>query len=305
MNSIKSKFNLPKLSIQQLIKWLVYSLLLINFALYFKIDLQVATHTMRHGGTFLEWTRSFATTIDESAWVLLLILFELETYVLSDEPLSRPKAFLMHGIRVVCYISLAHTLYALAVYLYDVNTAKAVKDVTSLCQLLGKDISYTANLVYTEINASNCKTLSNAAEFVYLDPPNFIIVTDLQAINVVNELAWVDLIEAITWLLILFIIESLVLLQDRGIATGSLFNSLKVIKILFYLLLWAALVYWIYRGHYMFAWDEFMWIAGFYVIGMNMDQWQDEIIAKDQAEKSRTNADDLENNVSNADKSFG
>ena len=30
----------------------------------------------------------------------------------------------------------------------------------------------------------------------------------------------------------------------------------------------------------MFAWDEFMWIAGFFVIGMNLEQWSDEIKAK-------------------------
>ena len=297
MVSLKARFDLPNISFQQIIKWLVYSLLLINFAFYFKIDLEVAAHTMRRGGTFLEWTRSFATTIDESAWVLLLVLFELETYVLSDEPLSRPKAFLMHSIRIICYVSLAHTLYAVVVYLYEVNTATVIKDVSNLCQLLGKDISYTANLVYTEINANNCKTLSNATEFVYLDPPNFIIVTDTQAINVINELAWVDLIEAVAWLLILFIIESLVLLQEKGIATGTLFNTLAATKIVLYLLLWSALVYWIYRGHYIFAWDEFMWIAGFFVIGMNMDQWRDEIIAQDQVEDSDLNLEGSSLNV--------
>jgi len=305
MNSIKARFNLPKLSIEQSIKWLVYSLLLINFALYFKIDLEVATHTMRHGGTFLEWTRSFATTIDESAWVLLLILFELETYVLSDEPLSRPKAFLMHSIRIICYISLAHTLYALAVYLYDINTAKVVKDVTSLCQLLGKDISFTSNLVYTELSANNCKTLSSATQFFYIDPPNFIITTDAQGIDNTGKLAWVDLIEAITWLLILFIIEMMVVLQDKGIVSGLFFNSLKVAKLMFYLILWAALVYWLFTGHYMFAWDEFMWIAGFFVIGMNMDLWQDEIIAKDQIEKLNLNSEEFHSNESEMNNSFG
>jgi hypothetical protein len=34
----------------------------------------------------------------------------------------------------------------------------------------------------------------------------------------------------------------------------------------------------------MFAWDEFMWVAGFFVIGMNMDEWKEEIIAKDQVD---------------------
>jgi hypothetical protein len=42
-------------------------------------------------------------------------------------------------------------------------------------------------------------------------------------------------------------------------------------------LLWAAAGYWIYRGHYMFAWDEFVWIAGFVAIEMNIVEWRNEI----------------------------
>jgi len=269
INSFISMFDMPKESLQQRIKWLVYSFLLINFALYIKTDIVVATHTMKHGGTFLEWTRSFATTIDASAWVFLLIIFELETYALSEEQFTRTKAAIMMVIRIICYVFLVHTLYALAVYIYEINTGNVVQDVTNLCQLLGKDISYTANLVYSELDAINCKSLSAAKEFLYIDPPIFIIVTDAEALVVINELAWIDLIEAVTWLLILFSIEALVWLQDKGTITGSFFNGIKLAKLSFYLLLWC-----------MFAWDEFMWIAGFFVIGMNLDQWSDEIKAK-------------------------
>ena len=73
---LNSVFGLSKESLQQRIKWLVYSLLLVNFALYIKTDWIVASHTMRHGGSFLQWSRAFVTTIDESAWMFLLIIFE-------------------------------------------------------------------------------------------------------------------------------------------------------------------------------------------------------------------------------------
>ena len=45
---------------------------------------------MRNGGSFLKWTQALATSIDESAWFILLFLLELETYVLSDEKLVGP-----------------------------------------------------------------------------------------------------------------------------------------------------------------------------------------------------------------------
>ena len=160
MNHFLSMFNMSKESLQQRVKWLVYSMLLINFALYFKTDIVVASHTMKHGGTFLQWSRTFATTIDASAWIFLLIIFELETYALSDEQITRSRAFLMAIIRIVCYVFLAHTLYALAVYIYEINSKNVVEGVSNLCQILGKDISYTANLVYSELDANNCKSLS-------------------------------------------------------------------------------------------------------------------------------------------------
>ena len=67
-------------------------------------------------------------------------------------------------------------------------------------------------------------------------------------------------------------------LQDRNIGEGQTFAVLAKIKGLLYFLLWLAIIYWMYRGHYMFAWDEFVWIAGFFAIEMNMRTWRQEII---------------------------
>lgn len=261
----------------QLLKLVVYSLLIFNFFLYIRDDFVTSSHTLRSGSTFLEITRSFATTIDESAWITLLLLFELETYLLSDDPLSRSKALLMQVIRLICYVSLAHTLYAWFGNLMELYASVPVEGVTSLCQMASEDVSYAFNLVYTEINQSNCASLSTATQFFYVDPPTFLIVEDHAGLVIEKQLAWIDLFEAITWLVILFTIEVAVWLQDRNIGKGLIFKVLKATKLSLYSLLWTAVAYWIYRGHYMFAWDEFVWIAGFTAIEMNMIEWRKEI----------------------------
>jgi len=263
--------------IRQTIKWLVYTLVIINFGFYIRNDLVIAGHTLYSGSSLLEISRAFATTIDESAWIILLLLFELETYLLSDDPLSRAKTLLMQGIRLVCYISLAHTLYAYGVYLAEIYAAVPVEEVTNLCQLIGKDLSYASNLVYSEINSSNCASLSSANQFFYVDPPTFFIVEDAAGLAIEKQLAWIDIFEAIIWLLILLSIEIAVWLQDRNIGQGLIFKTLSITKWCLYSLLWAAAGYWIYRGHYMFAWDEFVWIAGFVAIEMNIVEWRNEI----------------------------
>lgn len=265
------------LDVRQTIKWSVYALVIINFGFYIRNDWVIAGHTLYAGSSLLEVSRAFATTIDESAWIILLLLFELETYLLSDEPLSRTKTLLMQGVRVVCYISLAHTLYAYGVYLTEIYASVPVEGVTNLCQLIEKDLSYAFNLAYSDINSSNCASLSSANQFFYVDPPTFFIVEDAAGLAIEKELAWIDMFEAIIWLLILLSIEVAVWLQDRNIGQGIVFKGLGIAKLCLYSLLWAAAGYWIYRGHYMFAWDEFVWIAGFVAIEINIVQWRDEI----------------------------
>lgn len=265
------------LDVRQTIKWSVYALVIINFGFYIRNDWVIAGHTLYAGSSILEVSRAFATTIDESAWIILLLLFELETYLLSDEPPSRAKTLLMQGVRVVCYISLAHTLYAYGVYLTEIYASVPVEGVTNLCQLIEKDLSYAFNLAYSEINSSNCASLSSANQFFYVDPPTFFIVEDAAGLAIEKQLAWIDMFEAIIWLLILLSIEVAVWLQDRNIGQGIIFKGLGIAKLCLYSLLWAAAGYWIYRGHYMFAWDEFVWIAGFVAIEMNIVEWRDEI----------------------------
>ena len=277
MNAKMITIGQQSFEIRQTIKWLVYTLVIINFGFYIRNDLVIAGHTLYSGSSLLEISRAFATTIDESAWIILLLLFELETYLLSDDPLSRAKTLLMQGIRLVCYISLAHTLYAYGVYLAEIYAAVPVEGVTNLCQLIGKDLSYASNLVYSKINSSNCASLSSANQFFYVDPPTFFIVEDAAGLAIEKQLAWIDIFEAIIWLLILLSIEVAVWLQDRNIGQGLIFKTLSITKWCLYSLLWAAAGYWIYRGHYMFAWDEFVWIAGFVAIEMNIVEWRNEI----------------------------
>lgn len=265
------------LELRQTIKWVVYALVIVNFGFYIRNDWVIAGHTLYAGSSLLEISRAFATTIDESAWIILLLLFELETYLLSDDPLSRAKTLLMQGIRLVCYISLAHTLYAYGVYLTEIYAAVPVDGVTNLCQLVGKDLSYAYNLVYSDIDSSNCASLSTANQFFYVDPPTFFIVEDSAGLVIEKQLAWIDMFEAIIWLLILLSIEVAVWLQDRNIGEGLIFKGLSITKWCLYSFLWAAAGYWIFRGHYMFAWDEFVWIAGFTAIEMNMVEWRKEI----------------------------
>ena len=116
MNSNAASTVNPKVHrIQQAIKWTVYTLLIINWIYYIFEDANRAAHVLHSGSTFLDWTSEFATSIDESAWFILLFMFELETYILEDEDWKGWVAHLVRGVRLVCFAMIAHTIFAFAV----------------------------------------------------------------------------------------------------------------------------------------------------------------------------------------------
>jgi len=264
---------LRKINLQQVIKWTVYSLLIINWALYVQEDWQKAQFTLANGGSLLDWTEAFGTTLDEAAWFGLLFLWELETYVLSDESWNRLMKWAFLGIRGTCYIFLAHTVFAWATTYIDLKTTEVSPDVTSLCQLTEQDISFAYNQHYTLIEAENCANLSPGPDFYFVDNS---AITDHAGFVVERRSAWFDLQDAITWLLIMFSIELGIWLQGRDITGGALM-LLSYAGKAFYGVLFLDAAYWTWMGHWLWAWDQTLWICGFWAIEYNMKEWRDEI----------------------------
>jgi hypothetical protein len=279
MNQTTVSATLSKINPLQLIKLAVYTLLVINFGLYIVEDWSIAQHTLGPTSNFFDFTAAFANTIDLTAWFTLLLLFELETYVLDDDDFTPRRVWLMHGVRLLCYIFLMHTLYAYSTGAYDLAKIEKVEGVSDLCVIADKELTFVYNLEYTELDSVNCATLSGPSQFSLIEPPDFLVVTNSAGLLIEKQLIWIDLLEALTWLLILFTIELNVRIQERGISKGVWITSLTYSKLMLYGLLWAAAGYWIYRGHYMYAWDEFVWITGFVAIEMNMAKWREEINA--------------------------
>ena len=264
--------------VQQAVKWAVYGLLIVNFGFYIFEDWTRAAHTLHEGSSFLDWTSEFATSLDESAWFLLLFMFELETYVLEDRHWKRWVALSVRGVRLFCYVLIAHTVYAYALSLINLQPSVPVEDARDLCGLADADVSYVYNLEYTAIDQGNCGELSSAAEFYWVgkDP----VVSDLAGLNLERDLAWADMIEVVAWLVILLAIELVVRLQDRGLTGGALIATANSAKILLYLLLIGIGAYWASLSHWLYLWDELLWIGGFAAIEMNVSEWRKELLGE-------------------------
>ena len=262
------------LDVKQRLKLVIYALLLVNFAHYIGNDVEQAQHTFHSEWRWYDWTSNFATTLDELGWFILLFLFELETYVLSDDAFTRSRVVAMKAIRLICYVAIGHAVFAFGEYLADLADATHHVD-SALCAFANEGLSFARNLEYWELDASNCGTLSAGSEFYIFSQGQ--VISDIAGMTIELELAWVDLVEVVVWLFILFFIELRIRLQDRGISNGRLLSFATTTKGVLYGTLWCLAAYWAYRGHWIFAWDEALWILGFMAIGMNLSDWRKEI----------------------------
>ena len=272
--------------VQQVVKWIVYGLLIVNWGFYILEDWNRATHTLEPGAGFLKWTGEFATSIDESAWFVLLFMFELETYVLEDENFTGWTAKVIHAVRLVCFLMILHTVYAFANTVGEYEATVPVDNATSLCDLTGEDLSFVFNLEYTEITEETCRDLSdaNAYYWVGVDP----IVSTEKGLILERKLAWGDLVEVIVWLLIIAAIELVVRLQERGVTGGRLIATANRLKLACYLVLFALAAWWGSLSHWLYTWDTFVWIAGFAAIEMNISEWREEILEEETLEEVST-----------------
>tara|TARA_Y100001947_G_scaffold125629_1_gene110278 strand:- start:894 stop:1760 length:867 start_codon:yes stop_codon:yes gene_type:complete len=261
--------------IQQVLKWTVYALLLINFAFYIGEDWNRIAYTLTAESTILNWTAEFATSIDYVGWILLLCMLELETYVLEDEDWKGWVAYAVRGVRFGCYAMIAHTLYAAVLATINLQPTVAVENVSDLCGMVDENVSYVYNLEYTDVTIETCSALSAETELYWVE--SGLIVTDKIGLELERVLGWVDLWEVILWLLILLAIETVVRLQDRGITEGVILSVANSLKILMYLVLVAFGIYWAALSHWLYLWDELLWVAGFTAIEMNITKWRDEL----------------------------
>ena len=268
----------------QLVKWTIYILLLFNWVFYAVEEAYIASHVLSQGGTFLQWTEEFATTIDEFAWFGLLFMFELETYTL-DEAMEKPWVkWSVHGMRLVCYLFLAHTVYARVNSMVDVFAVEVSPDITELCQVVDQEISFGVNFQYEAVTPENCNSLSDDSVFYMVEPT---VITDSDGLALEKKHVWVDFQDALVWLLVIWAIELVVWLQNRDI-TGGLLMVLGHSARVGYVGLLGHAAFWAWTGHWVWGWDQFLWIAGFWAIERNLSEWREEILEEEELESLKT-----------------
>lgn len=266
---------------QKIFKWAVYTLLVLNFCFYLAMDIGNAAHTLNADSTLLNITSAFALSSGVLAWLVLIGLLELETYTLDDDAWTGRLTLIVHTVRLVCFLVIAHFVFAIVDYAADLYPETPAEGVTSLCDLADQERSWTYNLDYREITRENCAELSTESAFYEI--PESPVVVDGPGLKLERQLAWGDIIEIAAWIAIILATEVMVRLQERKITGGRVMTVLNAGKKVLYGVLMCLALWWLWLGHPLFTWDTMLWILGFTVIEMNLRNWREEIVHEREA----------------------
>jgi len=258
-------------------KYTVYALLMINVYVFFAEEWAAVGHRFADGLGFGDIIEAFAASIDTAAWVILLLMFELETFILSDEQTTRRIRISLHVLRALCYVVIVYAFFGyLTKLLFLLGTGAPMAGTTDLCTLAqGEQWAYTIDLdEYETITAANCAGFSNAGAFYQLSGMQAIV--DRSGLTDITRLAWVDVINAGVWLFVVLLLEIDVRLQQHDRFEGLALRLSNMSKYVLYSILLLAAIYWGVKGDFIDFWDAFLWLVAFVFIELNVFEWRQE-----------------------------
>ena len=219
---------------------------------------------------------AYAATIDTLAWVVLLLMFELETYVLHEHHFTKPVVWTLQTVRVISYTFIVYAFYGYIINLTVFNDVVPLAGVSDLCTLVDH-WSYSVDLdEYVAI--TRLPTVSLSPQLPCFFSCLACSRSSTRRVSAIAKaLAWVDVINAAAWLLVVLVLEIDVRLQESNRFAGAALKTSRAMKVFLYLLLLLAAIYWGVNGDFLDFWDAFLWLVAFFFIELNVVEWRHEV----------------------------
>ena len=272
--------------VYQLFKYAVYALLTANIFIFFAEEWAASAYRFTDGVALSDIIEGFAASIDTAAWVVLLLMFELETFVLDDRQFTRRVTWTLHGLRAICYGFIVYAFTGYVRKLVFLSASVPLTGVADLCALVDGTWSYGIDLdEYEILTLANCTVLSSASASAsaFIQFPGLTAVVDPAGFTEIIRLAWVDVINSGVWLLVVMILEIDVRMQERNLLEGGFLQISNFSKFLLYSTLLAAAVYWTIKGDFVDSWDAYLWLVAFVFIELNVFDWRQESLEEQKS----------------------
>ena len=230
------------------VKYLTYALLSLNIWLFFSEELNSARFAIETGEEVALGVQLFSATLDTLAWVILLLLFELETAVIPDERLRGKIRFGIHGVRMLCTAAI---VMAFLGYFGEWRTLLPSELLSGdACSRVTESWSVMIKLDdFMPLTAENCGQFGADTRIVLgLDQ----VMASPAGLLEGQRLALVDVINSAAWILVVILLEIEVRVLTRwGGASMPLSQVATFAKAVLYATLVAAAIYWGFKGDFL------------------------------------------------------
>ena len=274
MSKAISDINARRAKWYQIFKYTVYLLLFVNLLYFLREDYLASAHTFRDGITLSDIGNAFAAFVDTIAWLVLLLMLELETYVLEDKEIVGLKKWVIHGVSVLCY---GLIIWAWLGYQAKAGIFFNFEPITllSACDALGQYMTYVVEFDdYVPLTPENCMLLGDTGSIMANIETSMVAHPDVWQEAV--YLAVTDIVNSTTWILVVLVLGLDVIWQLRGTRSDKMVKVTTGIKAALYLILFVAMLYWAWLGDFVGFWDAFLWLVAFIFIEMNLFDWRKE-----------------------------
>lgn len=265
-------------------KYVIYFLLAVNTVYFFLEDFRSTSVIYADGIKPADLIIAFSAFIDTAAWLILLLILELETFVIPDEKLKGKLKWSLTTISLLCYGTIVYAFYG---YVGALEVPRGfgianLGQVSAYCELVKDGVYSFAELLdeYPPLDLENCGRLGADALYntelqLYATPETY---------TAIKTLTWTDVVNSGTWLLVVLILELEVILRSSQLVGTKFYKNYKRAKLSLYVVLIVCMFIWLFYGDGWGAWDAFLWLLAFFFIEMNVIAWQEEIAAKRQLE---------------------
>ncbi|MDH5738206.1 MAG: hypothetical protein OEZ23_07830 [Gammaproteobacteria bacterium] len=257
-----------------IIKYLVYGYLCYNGLQFYADETAAGATTFQNGLSLASIIEVYSATIDTTFWIMLVVLLELETYIIDDEVLHKASVkWSLMGARGVCYGMIVWAWYGYIVkFLFQADIDPM--SVADACTLVSQNFSLLLGLEeYVRLDNSNCSTLAGQ-ELFRLGGHN--IVAPLADLEYARNVAMIDIFNSSSWIGVVIILEVDLWYQLKGAYTGRIYWISYVIKAILYSILIGCALAWGYTGVWLDISDAALWLFAFFFIELNLFQWHEE-----------------------------
>jgi hypothetical protein len=269
-----SEIAITAFSLFRWVKYTTYLLLSLNVWFFFVEEMDSARFAVASGEAVATGIQLFSATLDTVAWVILLLLFELETAVIPDHRLQGRLRFAIHGVRFVCTAAI---VMAFLGYVGEWRTLLPSEPVLGdVCARVAENWSVMIKLDdFVPLSLENCAQLPGDTRLVSgLDH----VIASPAGLLEAQRLALVDVVNSAAWILVVILLEIEVRVLTRwGPASKTAARIANSLKAVLYTTLVVAAVYWGFKGDFLDFWDAALWLFAFVFIELNVFEWQQEI----------------------------